>query len=39
MSNTQSRPSIPMLLLHLFLIAISGGAWLIVLIVWYLMKK
>lgn len=33
------NPSIPLVLLHVFLTMITGGVWLIVLIIWYLLKK
>lgn len=32
-------PSIPLLLLHVFLTAVTGGGWLVVLIIWYILKK
>lgn len=38
MASTKN-PSIPTVLLHVFLTFITGGAWLIVLIIWYLLKK
>lgn len=40
MSNTRSSsPSVPMILLHLLLTMLTGGTWLIVLIIWYILKK
>lgn len=37
--SAKTGPSIPMLLLHLFLTAVTGGTWLIVLLIWYVLKK
>jgi hypothetical protein len=34
-----NNPSILKLLMHLFLTVITGGFWLIVLIIWYILKK
>ena len=39
MATTTSRPSIPWFLLHLFLVLATGGAWLVVLILWYILKE
>lgn len=38
MANS-TRPSIPMFLLHLFLTVVTSGGWLVVLVIWYLLKK
>lgn len=38
MARTQN-PSIPLILLHLLLAAVTGGLWLVVLIIWYVLKK
>lgn len=35
----RNRPSIPMFLVHVFMTCITGGVWLIGMIIWYLMKK
>lgn len=37
--TTQSRPSIPMFLVHVIMTCITGGLWLVGLIIWHLMKK
>lgn len=33
------NPSIPLILLHLLLATVTGGLWLVVLIIWYILKK
>lgn len=38
MSKTKN-PSILLVLMHLFLTMITGGAWLVVLVIWYILKK
>jgi hypothetical protein len=32
-------PSIPAVLLHVILTFLTGGAWLIVLLIWYILKS
>lgn len=39
MSSRTRRPSLLLVALHVFLTFMTGGAWLVVLIIWYLLSK
>jgi hypothetical protein len=39
MSNNTKNPSILAVLAHVFLTLITGGFWLVVLLIWYVLKN